>query len=175
MALVVIAMLPAVAPVTTAGPADEGTPAMVRVGTFDSRAVALAYYRSATFMAHIKDLKAEHAAAQAAGDDERAAALEAEGQHSQEMAHKQGFGTWPVDDILVHMADAIPQIAADAGVDVIVSKWDLVHVAPGADFVDVTVAMVQPFDPSEATLALIRDELPKVDPIPLAELEQHEH
>ena len=62
-----------------------------------------------------------------------------------------------------------------AGADVIVSRWDVVHARAGIEFVDVTLAMVKPFDPDEETLKLIRDELPKVDPAPLAELAKHEH
>jgi hypothetical protein len=147
----------------------------VRLGVFDSRAVAIAYYRSDAHMEYIKNLKAEYAAATEAGDDARAEELSHEGESSQALAHKQGFGSWPVDDLLDRIADDLPAIARNAGVDVIVSKWDIVHADPSLEFVDVTLAMVQPFHPDEAVLKLIRDELPKVDPVPIAELESHEH
>ncbi len=47
------------------------------IGTFDSRCVAAAYYRSADFMEEINALKAEHDAAEEAGDTELAAELKA--------------------------------------------------------------------------------------------------
>jgi hypothetical protein len=162
--------------VAGADPTDrEGDTAAVRVGTFDSRAVALAYYRSDANMNYVKELKAEHKAALAAGNEERAEELSAEGENAQHLAHKQGFGTWPVNDILARIEEEIPGIAAEAGVDVIVSKWDIVHVGPEVEFVDVTLLMVQPFNPDKATLKLVREELPKVDPVPLEELEKHDH
>jgi hypothetical protein len=155
--------------------AAEKEAASFRVGTFDSRAVAIAYYRSGTHMEIIKNLKQEHAAAEAAGDEELAKELSTRGQDSQHLAHLQGFGSYPIDEILALIQEEIPGIAASAGVDVIVSKWDIVHALPEAEFVDVTLAMVEPFEPDSATLKLIKEELPKVDPLPLEELEKHDH
>jgi len=71
----------------TAEPAAEKAAAQtakpLRVGTFDSRAVALAYYRkfykSPEFTASLKKLKEDHDQAKAAGDEEKAKRLEAEG------------------------------------------------------------------------------------------------
>ncbi len=155
--------------------ASEDSAATARVGTFDSRAIAIAYYNSDAHMSHVKELKAEHAAAMKAGDAERASELQAEGENSQKLAHKQGFGTWPVDDILEQIKGEISRIADEAGVDVIVSKWDIVHASADLEFVDVTLAMVQPFNPDGATLKLIEEELPNVDPVPIQELEKHDH
>lgn len=173
LGLIVLAGLAGAGSALAETSAAEGDAAPVRVGTFDSRAIAMAYYRSEAHMGFIKNLKAEHAAAKAAGDDERAAELEAEGRQSQELAHKQGFGTWPVDDILERIRGDLPRIAADAGVEVIISKWDIVYAPPAVEFIDVTRAVVMPYNPDEATLKLILDELPKVDPVPLEELENH--
>ena len=73
---------------------------VVRVGTYDSRAIAIAFYRSPAFANWLADLKAKHEKAKAEGNQERAAELEAEGQASQQLAHKRGFSTAPVDVIL---------------------------------------------------------------------------
>jgi hypothetical protein len=101
--------------------------------------------------------------------------LSTEGESSQHLAHKQGFGTWPVTDLLERIKDDIPGIAESAGVDVIISKWDIVHSGADVEFQDVTLLMVAPFDPDDDTLKLIKEELPKVDPVPLEELENHDH
>lgn len=146
--------------------------AEVRVGTFDSRAVAIAYARSEDFGRHIKELKAEREEAKAAGDEKRVEELEAEGQALQELLHKQGFGTWPVDNILERIKGEIPEIAKKAGVDVIVSRWNVVYQGSGIEFTDITNLMVNPFDPDAETLAVL-EELKKHDPVPLEELEEH--
>ena len=119
--------------------------AKLRVGTFDSRAVAGAYYGSDAFHDLLKGLTAEHEKAKAAGDKKRVKELEAEGPALQELAHKQVFGTWPVDNILAKIKGEIPKIAKQADVDVIVSKWDVVYQRSGVEFVDVTDLMVQRF------------------------------
>ena len=129
----------------------------------------MAYYRSEAFIRQVNDLRAELEEAKAAGDEKRVKELEAEGPALQELVHKQGFSTWPVDNILERIKGQIPEIAAQADVDVIVSKWDIVYQGSGVEFVDVTDLMVRPFDPDEATLAIIKD-IQKQDPVPLEDL-----
>jgi hypothetical protein len=144
----------------------------LRVGTFDSRAVAIAYARSETFNRNIKELKAEHGKAKAAGDEKRVKELEAKGKSQQELLHKQGFSTWPVDNILDQIKGEIPEIAKQADVDVIVSKWDIVYQRSGVEFIDVTDLMVKQFNPDEETLKVL-NELQKHAPVPLEELKEH--
>jgi len=151
---------------------EKATPSNVRVGTFDSRALALAYYRSEGFRRQMREMKAEYEKAKAAGDEKRVKELEAEGPAHQELAHKQGFSTWPVNDLVERIKAKIPEIAGQAEVDVIVSKWDVVYQRSGVTFVDVTDLMVKPFDPGEPTLALIR-QLQTHAPVPLEELTNH--
>jgi hypothetical protein len=90
----------------------------------------------------------------------------------QDLLHRQGFSTWPVDDILEQVEGRIPAIAERAEVDVIVSKWTIVYERPGVEFVDVTDLMVEPFEPDEETLKII-EELKKQAPVSLEELEKH--
>ena len=142
---------------------------MQRVGTFDSRALAMAYYRSAEFMQYMQELRAEHEKAKAAGDEKLVKELEVKGPAQQELIHKQGFSTWPVDNILEKIKGKIPEIAEQAEVDVIVCKWDIVYQRSGVEFIDVTDFMVKPFNPDEATLKIIK-EIQMQDPVPLDEL-----
>src|SRR5690349_11160332 len=67
--------------------------ASTRVGTFDPRAVALAYYRSPLFELHLREWKAERDRFEAAGDTSRTAEIEAQGKAEQDLAHRQVFGT----------------------------------------------------------------------------------
>jgi hypothetical protein len=170
-----------------AGQSQQKPPgSKVRVGTFDSRALAMAYYRSDAFRRHVDGLRAEYEKAKAAGDEKRVKELEAESSDPtwadsgwppsparQELINEQGFGTGPVDNILERIKEKIPEIAKQAGVDVIVSKWDIVYQRPGVEFVNVIDLMVKPFNPDEATLKIIK-EIQKQDPVPLEELKGHQ-
>ena len=150
----------------------------LRVGTFDSRAVALAYYRkfygSPEFTAHLKKLKDEHDQAIAAGDHEKAKKLEAEGRAGQEHSHTQVFGSAPIDEIVAKIKDQLPEIAKQAGVDLIVSKWSITYRMPDAECVDVTVPMARLFQPDEPTWKMLR-ELPKHEPVSAEELQKHQN
>ncbi len=150
----------------------------VRVGTFDSRAVALAYYRkvyqSPEFTARLKKLKEEHAQAKAAGDEEKAKRLESEGRGEQARSHSQVFGSASIDEIMAKIKDQLPAVAKQAGVDLIVSKWNVAYRSPDAQFVDVTESLAKLFQPDENTLKMIR-ELPKHPPLSAEELKKHEN
>ena len=149
----------------------------VVVGTFDSRAVAVAYVRSDAFADYLLAQKADVARAleraKAAGDEELVADLDALGPAMQKRIHQQGFGTAPVDDIIARIEDKLPGIAKEAGVDVIVSKWTLAYRGPAAKFVDVTDLLAAEFDPDEETRKIIQETV-KMEPIPLDQLEDHE-
>jgi hypothetical protein len=122
-----------------------------RVGIYDSRAVAVAFAGSAAFNKWLGDLKAEHAKAKASGDQKRVAELEAEGAARQRLLHLQGFSTAPVTNLLDQIKDKLPAINKKARVSVLVSKWDKDVLAryKDADLVDVTMALVDAFSPSE--------------------------
>ena len=120
----------------------------------------------------MNELRTEYEKAKAAGDEKRVKELEAEGPAQQELMHKQGFSTWPVDNILEKINGKIPEIAKQANVAVIVSKWDIVYQRSGVEFVDVTDLMVKPFDPDEDTLTGVK-EIQMQDPVPLEELKNH--
>ncbi len=175
MLFVLIDVLAALAVYTTVGAQQqEGkiSGSTVRIGTFDSRALAMAYYRSEAFNRQMKDLRAEYEKAKAAGDEKRVKELEAAGPAQQELAHKQGFSTWPVDNILEKIKGKIPEIAKRADVDVIISRWNIVYRRTGVEFINITDLIVKPFDPNEQTLKILK-ELQKQDPVPLEELEKH--
>ena len=142
----------------------------VVVGTFDSRVIAVAYYNTEAHMSYVQGLKAEYAEAEASGDTERAKELEAIGDASQELAHKQAFSTWPIDNILEIIEGKIPEIAKQAEVDLIVSKWNIVYQRSGVEFIDVTDVIVKLFNPDEQMLEML-EQMKQQPPIPLEELE----
>lgn len=145
-------------------------PAPIRVGVYDSRAVAVAYAHSEFNDRLIGELVKRRDAAKAARDDAGVKAAEAEGAALQERLHRQGFSTAPIPDILAHVQAELPAIADQAGVDVLVSKWDLAWQRSGVELADVTAAMIEPFHPDERVKQIVAD-LAKREPVPLSELE----
>jgi hypothetical protein len=148
----------------------------VVVGTFDSRAITMAYIGSEAFTDYLRAQKVDVARAveraRAAGDPDLAADLEALGPAMQKRFHRQGFGAAPVDDIIARIEDRLPAIAEETGVDVIVSKWTLTYRDPSAKFVDVTERLAAEFDPDEETLKGMR-EIVETEPVPLGQLGDH--
>jgi hypothetical protein len=143
-----------------AAPADDRPQAAkVRVGTYDNRAIAVAYAAS-TFNPVAAKMK-EHKAAKQAGDAAKVAELEAWGKSHQRMLHFQGFGRVPVSDLLEHVKDGVAKVAADRGLAVITMNCD--YVAADIEVVDVTDDLVELFHPTDRTRDMarkVRDAMP---------------
>ena len=147
----------------------EKEAAPIRVGTFDSRAIAVAYAHSPFLETSLKAMVAERDEAKAAGDLERVKELEAEGLARQKRLHQQGFSTASVNDLLALVAAEIPAIADAAGVDLVVRKFDVTWQREGVVPVDVTDRLVAPFHPDEKTRSMI-EAIRKQAPVPLNEI-----
>jgi hypothetical protein len=153
----------------SAGPRDEAAP--LRIGVYDSRAIAVAFAGS-KFL-RVGEKKQALKEARAAGDEGRAKELEAWGEKRQRQLHRQGFGRVPVTDLLAHVKDRLPEVAREAGVDAIAFECN--YLAPGVEKVDITLELVMLFDPSERTLRTV-NEIFKHEPVDLDEIEQnHDH
>lgn len=154
----------------SAGHAQESsTTSSARIGTFDSRAIATAFYRSAKFQEFFPDLWTELAEAKASGDEWQVKELEAYGAAMQHRIHQQGFSTGSVMEIMEKISDALPEIARGAGVSVIVSKWEVTYESSAADLVDLTPQLVALFDPNEPTLKVV-ERLMTLAPVPMDQL-----
>jgi hypothetical protein len=136
----------------------------VRIGVFDSRAVAVAYAHSKLLQTQYTQLKSKLDEAEAAGDKAKAEQIKAEGKAGQERLHQQGFGTASVKKYLDLVKDKIPAVAKDAQVDFIVSKWEVAYQSPTVEVVDITNDLIKVFEPNERVLKIV-DELKKHPPI----------
>jgi hypothetical protein len=147
---------------------------MVRVGTFDTRAVALAYGRSPRpdcLMAKVADLHKRHEQAKEEGNEKLVAELEIEGPALQKKMHEMVFGNAPIPEILAMIEDDLPGIAEAAGVDLIVEG--VLHSGPGVEVVDISMEMTAPFQIDDKTKAMIPQILSK-PPVPAEKL-KHDH
>jgi len=159
-----------------ASAAEDTAPATekkVRVGVFDSRAIAVAYAQSKSgqerFQQEFRQLKKELDKAEASGDKEKAESIKAAGKAGQERLHLQGFGTASVREYLDLMKDKIPPVAKETGVDLIVSKWEVTYQGSGVEIVDITDELVNVFEPNERVLKIVQ-ELRKTQPVNDAEI-----
>ncbi|HEY3130366.1 MAG TPA: hypothetical protein VGL91_12980 [Acidobacteriota bacterium] len=142
----------------------------LRIGTYDSRAIAVAYARSGEYQNYVRGLKAELEKAKAAKDERRVKELETWGPVTQARLHEQGFSTGSVKNIMDRIKDSVPGIAREASVSMILSKWEVVYGDPSVEYVDVTLPLVKLFNPDERTLRIV-EEVSKHEPIPLEKLE----
>jgi hypothetical protein len=141
----------------------------IRVGVYDSRAVAVAWANSTEFAEVMKATEAEFAKAKEAKDEKRQKEINARMQRCQVRAHEQAFSTGSVASILARVKDRLPTLAQQAGVQVIVSKWELNHQSAAVETIDVTDRLVALFHVSERGLKWCRD-IQKKPPLPMDEI-----
>ena len=141
----------------------------VRIGTYDSRAVALAFYNTLEQKQVAQAMQAEYQKAKAAGDAAKIKDLEAAGPARQELMHQQVFSSGTISNIMVTLQDKIPAVARDARVLLLVSKWEVTFRDPSIEYVDVTQQLVKLFNPEEKILKWI-EEMKSQPPIPIDKL-----
>jgi hypothetical protein len=139
----------------------------VRIGTYDSRAIAMAYVASKFQIKDVAEKKAELDRAKAAGDEQRVREALRWGKDRQRQLHIQGFGRAVVADLLKPVEKGVAQVAASQKLVAVTSECDF-H-AEDVELVDVTDELVALYDPSPRTLQHVK-EIRKVDPIPLAQV-----
>jgi hypothetical protein len=141
----------------------------LRIGVYDSRAVAVAYGNSAEFRKSLDAVKADYKKAKEAKDDKRVKEIETQMKAQQRRLHEQGFSTGSVADTMAKVKDSLPAVAKKTGVDVIVSKWEVNYQSPGIKVVDVTDDLVALFHVSEQGLKWIKD-IPNHAPLPIEQI-----
>lgn len=120
-----------------------------RIGTYDGRAVAIAYANSDRFDEWMKEFRARHARAKAAGDEDTMHALEAQIQEQQNTFHGQAFRGDSIDDILTLITGDTQRIARE--VDATRLERINLRRPTRVATVDVTDRLVALFEPDERT------------------------
>jgi hypothetical protein len=105
----------------------------IRVGVYDSRGVTMAYARSSGFRESMNRLRGDYEEAKAQGDSTQAKKREQQGQWMQVRLHRRGFSTAGAGDLLAKVADGLPGVAREAGVVLIVSKWEMPFKDPAVE------------------------------------------
>lgn len=141
----------------------------LRIGVYDSHAVAVAYVSSAEFREAMKTFKADYENARAAKDEKRMKEIDARMKLQQRRQHEQGFSTGSVAAIMAKVGKSLPAVAEQTGVQLIVSKWELNYRSPAVEVVDVTDQVVALFNVDQRALKHI-EEIQSQPPLPVENL-----
>jgi hypothetical protein len=137
----------------------------IRIGTYDSRAIAIAYAPSR--FNPVKEKMAAYEKAKAAGDQAKMKELQAWGEQHQRLLHFQGFGRVPVGDLLEPVKEQVANLARQRQLAAITMSCEFTGAE--VELVDVTDDLVKLYDPSEKTLQHVRA-VRAVKPVPLVQL-----
>ncbi len=141
----------------------------LRIGIYDSRAVAIAYANSPAFQNSLKPVRADYEKAKAEKNEKRMKEINDRMQSGQRRMHEQGFSTGSVTGIMATVTNSLPALARQAGVTLIVSKWEVNFSAPDVELVDVTDEVVALFHPSEKVLGWVKS-CREQKPLPIEEI-----
>lgn len=141
----------------------------LRIGVYDSRAVAVAQANSAEFRDSLKSVREDYQKAKDANDEKRMKEIDSRMKLRQRRMHEQGFSTGSVAGIMAKIKAELPGVAKKAGVQVIVSKWELNYQSPDIDVVDVTDDLVALFHVNDQGLKWAKGVQTK-PPLPIEEI-----
>ena len=141
----------------------------IRIGTFDSRCVALAYGRSPDFMKEMDSVKIALAKAKEEDNKERIEELEQLGPTKQVLMHQQVFSNGSGLNILEKVKDKVPAIAKENNLKMILSKWEIIFADESIDFIDITDQLVTIFNPDEQTKKIIEN-MKSMEPVPIEKI-----
>ena len=142
-----------------------------RIGTYDSRAIAIAYGNSSEAREFIVGLQSEMAKARAAGNDALAREIEQKAKAHQILGHLQAFSIGSVAEILEKHKSEVEQIAKEARVEAMVSTYELAYLGGGIETVDLTAPLTRIFKPNGQVMRWI-EEVPQHKPLPMLDVLQ---
>lgn len=126
--------------------------AKIRIGTYDSRLVALAYYNSKDYEKFITEFNRQYKLAESKKDSATIKKLLVKGPVLQRMMNDRIFGKGSINLILDEYKVNIAVIGKANNVSLIVSKWEVEYKVPGVEFVDLTWKIMAIWNPSEQVI-----------------------
>jgi len=139
----------------------------LKLGTFDSRIVTLAFSRSDHFKKVMDSFK-EGESIMESNDTAKKVETFYKVFTKQYLMHQQVFSNGSSAYLLELVKDQLPQLAKNEGVFAIVSKWELTFADPKVEVVDLTMPICMLFKPSGDFDRMV-PEMQKQTPIPLEE------
>ena len=124
----------------------------IRIGTYDSRLVALAYYNSRDYDKFIADFNRQYKMAETKKDSATIKKMLVRGPVLQRMMNDRIFGKGSVNLILDDYKVRIEAIGKASNVSLIVSKWEIEYKLQGVELVDLTWKIMAIWNPSEQVM-----------------------
>jgi hypothetical protein len=131
--------------------------ARIRIGTFDSRLVALAYYSSTDYEKFVADFEKQYSIASAKNDSATMKKYLIKSPLMQRMMHDRIFGKGTINDILDNYKEKVSAIGKANNVVMVVSKWEVEYKTPAVEFVDLTWKIMDIFGPVEQVIKWAKD------------------
>jgi Skp family chaperone for outer membrane proteins len=119
------------------------------LGIYDSRAIAIVYARSSYFESKMKSLQEDLKKAKNEGDSTTIKKLNKKGELEQRILHDQGFGSGSVIELLSNVKDSLNSLIQKKHLSGIVSKWELMNLSTSIDTLDVTLQVIEYFNPND--------------------------
>ena len=141
----------------------------LKIGVYDSRIVVLAYSRSDFFSEKMKKFQEASTTVMESGDTVRMKEAAFKAITEQYLNHQMVFCSGSAAAILNLIRDKLPGLAKEAGVSMVVSKWELTYADPSAEIIDLTMKVASLFEPKQDIEAMA-GEFRKTEPIPLYDL-----
>jgi len=129
-----------------------GQTAKTRIGTYDSRLVALAYYNSKDYDKFITEFNRSYQVAQSKRDSATIKKLLVRGPVLQRMMNDRIFGKGSVNLILDDYKLKVEAVGKANNVSMIVSKWEIPYKTAGVELVDLTWKIMAIWSPSEQVI-----------------------
>jgi hypothetical protein len=134
----------------------------VRIGVYNTRAVALGFYRSPAWQKELRAKMVELDAAKRAGNAKAVEELEKWGKAQQDLAHKQVFGESPITNVLERIAPVLARVSKESELAGIAAA--VAYTAPGVSTIEVTMRIVEGLEPDEKTRTMVRQFLDNPPP-----------
>lgn len=136
----------------------------LRVGVYDSRAIAVACFNSSMHKDPMVDLRNKMKTARDANDTKTISEIEWEAVIRQAIGHDKGFGSGSVMTEIEIVKKELSELAKKEKLDLVVSKWELAFKGEKTEIIDITDKIARFFKPDNKVLGWL-EEFKKKAPI----------
>ncbi len=118
-----------------------------RIGVFKRTDLLIAFYKSAAWDQHLKDLMKQRDQAREKGDKKKVKQIEQQGAKLQQIAHQQLAGQAPLSNIFEQIEKKFPEVCKESGVCAIIEKP--IYSTKDVELVDITERLVKLLPPAK--------------------------
>ncbi len=147
----------------------QNSPNRMKIGVYDSRVVVFAWSRSNYFKEHFEKIRQHSDSVIKTNDTLKIKEVSIQAMSYQHLLHQMVFSNGSAAGIMELVKDKLPDVAKEAGVKIVLSKYELSYQDPSVEIVDLTPQVCQLFKPTE-NIDKMADGIKKSQPIPLDKL-----